>query len=216
MAVGLDITNNKYGFLTVIELIPLEKRKNSYQRREWLCQCDCGNQVIVEQRHLSYNASYMQQSCGCIRKKEAFYATNKKELSREFIYSFNDFERFLFLHKTFVKNNTSLSHKDVDFYYIFIDYFYNDIQFNSIYSFWERNKNKDQTFYDWAKPSLDHQIPKSRGGTDELNNLQFLTVFENLSKRDMTFNEWNLFLKETNSSSDYFVNKIMEKKEEGF
>lgn len=210
---GKDITNKKFGFLTAISLVPKEERKNSYKRREWYCRCDCGNELQVEQRFLSDGATYIQQSCGCIRKKEAFYATNKKELTKEFIYSFEDFERFLFLHKVFVKNNTSLKHKDINFYYEFINYFYNDFQFNVVYSFWESNKNKNKTFYDWAKPSLDHKVPKSRNGTDELNNLQFLTVFENLSKRDMTFNEWNEFLKDTNSSSDYFINKIMDKRE---
>lgn len=208
----LEIAGQKFGLLEAISLVPEKERKNKNKTREWVCKCDCGNTIIVEQRNLT-GKKYSQQSCGCIRKKEAFFATNKKELSREFIYSFKDFERFLFLHKTFVKNNTSLKHKDIDFYYEFINYFYNDYQFNAIYSFWEENKNKNQTFYDWTKPSLDHKIPKSRSGTDELNNLQFLTVFENLSKRDMTFDEWNLFLRDTNSSSDYFVNKIMEKRE---
>ena len=42
-----------------------------------------------------------------------------------------------------------------------------------IYDFWQvkKDKDKDKTFYDWAKPSLDHIIPKSRGGTSEANNL---------------------------------------------
>lgn len=42
------------------------------------------------------------------------------------------------------------------------------------------------------RPSLDHILPKSRGGSEELNNLQFLTWFENFSKRDMTQKEWEV------------------------
>lgn len=53
-------------------------------------------------------------------------------------------------------------------------------------------------------------IPKSKGGTNELNNLQVLTVFENLAKRDMTWDEWNIFKEKTNTTSDYFIENIKE------
>lgn len=66
-------------------------------------------------------------------------------------------------------------------------------------------KNNDTTFYDWYKPSIDHIIPKSKGGTNDLNNLQFLTVFENLNKRDMTMEEWSYFKLLTNTSSDLYI-----------
>ena len=71
------------------------------------------------------------------------------------------------------------------------------------------HKQKNSTFYDWAKPSLDHIIPISRGGSDCLDNLQILTVFENFSKRDLTMEEWNLFKKENKTTSNYFIENIM-------
>ena len=52
-------------------------------------------------------------------------------------------------------------------------------------------------------------IPTSKGGKEELSNYQFLTIFENLVKRDMTMEEWNVFKRETNTKSDYFIESIL-------
>lgn len=60
-----------------------------------------------------------------------------------------------------------------------------------------------------AKPSIDHIIPLSRGGTSKIDNLQILTVFENLAKRDMTMLEWNNFKYSTNTHSNYFIDEIL-------
>lgn len=48
MAKPIDIKGQRLGKLTVLELVPEEKRRNSYKRREWLCKCDCGNLVVIE------------------------------------------------------------------------------------------------------------------------------------------------------------------------
>ena len=95
----------------------------------------------------------------------------------------------------------------------YIDYFYNDPQFNAIYNFWLSHKLENETFYDWAKPSLDHIIPSSKGGTNTLDNFQFLTTFENLAKRDMTMTEWENFKQKTNTTSSYFIENIMKARE---
>ena len=60
-----------------------------------------------------------------------------------------------------------------------------------------------------AKPSIEHIIKKSRGRQDIRENYQFLTVFENLSKRDMTWEEWCEFKEKTHTSSDYFIENIL-------
>ena len=35
-------------------------------------------------------------------------------------------------------------------------------------------------------------MPKAKGGTNDLENLQFLSWFENRCKNDMTQKEWNI------------------------
>ena len=110
---------------------------------------------------------------------------------------------------THIKDNYYGSKCSLSEYEEAINKIYNDKQFNIVYNFWQNNKNKTKTFYDLAKPSLDHILPLSRGGTSHLDNLQVLTVFENLAKRDMTMEEWNNFKKETNTRSAYFIEEVM-------
>jgi hypothetical protein len=197
-----DITDQRFGKLIALELVRTESKG-----REWLCQCDCGNTVITKQRNL-LGKEYMQRSCGCIRKKAHLVKTSKIELSLDYVDSFDNFEKYVFLHKAFVGNDLTNA---PELYFEFIDFFYNQKQFNAIYDNWVlRGKvNQKNTFYNWLKPSLDHIIPKSRIDSIEIKNYQFLTVFENLAKRDMTMDEWSSFLEETNTCSDLFKNKIM-------
>ena len=75
--------------------------------------------------------------------------------------------------------------------------FYDDIQFNRIYKIWV-----DSNFEPYKRPSLDHIVPKAKGGTNDLENLQFLSWFENRCKNDMTQLEWNEIKKNINK---YFV-----------
>lgn len=61
---AIDITGRKYGRLTVIERAPNGK---GYKTR-WLCQCECGNQTIVQGESLRTGAT---RSCGCLQKEWA-------------------------------------------------------------------------------------------------------------------------------------------------
>ena len=63
----IDITNNKYGKLTVIKRV--ENDKNN--RAQWLCQCECGNTVIYTGTTLRKGKA---KSCGCLIKEDL---TNK-------------------------------------------------------------------------------------------------------------------------------------------
>ena len=98
---------------------------------------------------------------------------------------FSDFEKLKFL-------NASLTNRDKrwdessEWYIAYIERFYFDKQFNLLYDRWLCAKCKP-----YMKPSLDHIIPKAKGGTNELDNLQFLTWFENRCKNDMSQEEWD-------------------------
>lgn len=54
---------NRYGSLIVIEEATNDDKGNA----RWLCQCDCGNQIVVLGRHLRNGNT---ASCGCVRIKK--------------------------------------------------------------------------------------------------------------------------------------------------
>lgn len=55
----IDLTGSRFGRLTVIERAP-----NKNGRVQWVCQCDCGNKVIVSRNSLRSGTT---QSCGCLK-----------------------------------------------------------------------------------------------------------------------------------------------------
>lgn len=62
-----DITNQKFGRLTAVE-IDMETTINHNSGAYWKCQCDCGNIKIVSIKSLT---SGNTKSCGCLRKEVA-------------------------------------------------------------------------------------------------------------------------------------------------
>lgn len=57
----LDLTNHKYGKLTVIKRTRIDQRE-----KYWLCICECGNEVETYTRILR---SGLKKSCGCLVKE---------------------------------------------------------------------------------------------------------------------------------------------------
>ena len=214
MATKYDLTGKRVGKLVIQRICTVDERPTKNHGNYWLCKCDCGNECKVPTTYLTGNSNYTQTSCGCDRKKKAFAATSYVNVSDEYLEKFNkqDFEKYLLLHKAFIRTTThdlQYYNSHLEEYMLLIEHFWEDEQFNRVYNFWKKCSIEQVTFYDWAKPSLDHIVPLSKGGKDDLSNYQFLTTFENLSKRDMTMDEWNKFKRDTNTKSDYFIESIM-------
>ena len=57
-----NLLNQKFGKLTIIEFVGIDKNKKA----KWLCECECGNTTITSTHNLK---SGNTTSCGCSRKK---------------------------------------------------------------------------------------------------------------------------------------------------
>lgn len=60
----IDLSNQKFDKLTVLKKISTKKSPSGATKIFWLCQCDCGNQCIVEGNALKTGNT---KSCGCIK-----------------------------------------------------------------------------------------------------------------------------------------------------
>lgn len=70
----IDIKDKKFGKLVVIKLNNIDNKTGAY----WLCECECGNIVIVLGVHLRNG---VVKSCGCL--SESFIASKIKEYLKE-------------------------------------------------------------------------------------------------------------------------------------
>ena len=62
----VDYSGKRFCRLTVIHPADEKIRSNGYGRRMWVCQCDCGKQVVVTQDDL---LSGHTKSCGCYHRE---------------------------------------------------------------------------------------------------------------------------------------------------
>lgn len=208
-----DYIGRTKGHLLIKRLVPKQEYNSKYSGTLMYCDClACGKKdVQVRFTYLSDNGNYDQLTCGCGRKIRAFLASARNGINEDYLYSFDNFEKFLYVHKMLIHitDNYYGVQCNLNEYKNALETIYYDKQFNAIYDFWKNKNFTINTFYDMAKPSIDHIIPLSRGGTSKIDNLQILTVFENLAKRDMTMLEWNNFKYSTNTHSNYFIDEIL-------
>lgn len=78
MGKAIDLTGQRYGRLTVIKKASKASR-NPWKHTTWLCKCDCGNEVVVDQGHIRNGNT---QSCGCLHAERltGCYVPNKNRL----------------------------------------------------------------------------------------------------------------------------------------
>jgi len=109
----------------------------------------------------------------------------KYNISFEWLSCFEDIEKLKFLNRAISRKRDNVGFTS-DTYIAYIEKFYHDGRFNTIYNKWFIKKCK------WLKPSLDHIKPKSQGGKiNDINNMQFVTWLENRAKIDMSQEEWD-------------------------
>jgi len=107
------------------------------------------------------------------------------DVTSEWLSGFSDIEKLKFLNSAITRRGGRFDLSTTD-YVEYIEKFYDDCQFNDLYFSWLiSQKNK------WLRPTIDHINPRANGGENAIENLQFLTWFENRAKCDMTQEEWN-------------------------
>lgn len=137
MAVAVNLEGKRSGKLLIKKIVPKELRPTQNHGNYWYCDCDCGTKDIkVPATYLTGNGNYTQKSCGCDRKIAAFIKTSGINLSIEYLSTFSNFEKFLLIHKAFVRtSNIDILNLPLEEYKKLIEHFYNDNQFNKIYDF---------------------------------------------------------------------------------
>ena len=103
----------------------------------------------------------------------------------DWLLAFDDIEKLKFLNRCITCKGGRFELTTED-YKSYIVRFYHDDQFNSVYERWLKS-GKDK----WKRPTIDHINPRANGGCNMIDNLQFLTWFENRAKCDMSQEDWN-------------------------
>lgn len=65
-----DLTGQRFGKLVAVKIVD----RNVSSGKQWLCHCDCGNDIIVSARAL---LSGNTKSCGCLKKEPRNNSKNK-------------------------------------------------------------------------------------------------------------------------------------------
>ena len=108
----------------------------------------------------------------------------KYDVSLEWLSQFNDIEKLKYLNRS-ISRKRDCEGFTTKIYKQFIEKFYYDEKFNSLFDQWIATGDK------WIKPSLDHIKAKSQKGSLLVDNLQFISWLENRAKIDIEQEEWN-------------------------
>lgn len=130
--------------------------------------------------------------------KSSLYKNMQKHLrfniELEFLQQFDDVEKLKILNRIIRNTRLPVGFTDDD-YKNYIKTFYYDEGFNNTYDNWIKEGKKK-----FAKPSIDHIKPLSKGGTWNIDNLQIVPWCINRAKFNYSIEEWEHILQH------YFVN----------
>lgn len=64
MSRALDLTGQRFGRLTVLERAANRLTAGGETKRQWICRCDCGKQIVASTMNLRKGDT---KSCGCLK-----------------------------------------------------------------------------------------------------------------------------------------------------
>lgn len=97
MSKAADLTGKKFGKLTAIKRVDNRVYSNGYTEVQWLCKCDCGNEIIVRSKDLTKRNG--TKSCGCSRKQyntydlSGEYGIGYTKSGEEFYFDLEDYDK---------------------------------------------------------------------------------------------------------------------------
>jgi hypothetical protein len=80
---AIDLTGQKFGRLTALELGDPYVTPKGVTRRRWVCECECGVRRLVLQASLASGSS---RSCGCLSRGENNHAWTGDDVSYDGIH----------------------------------------------------------------------------------------------------------------------------------
>jgi len=152
----------------------MEKRIFSKEHRENISKACMGRETWSKGKKMPKSSIYKNMA-----------AHLRFDVSVEWLLSFEDIEKLKVLNRCITCKGGRFELKTED-YKAYIVRFYHDDQFNSVYEGWLKSGKEK-----WKRPTIDHINPRANGGCNRIENLQFLTWFENRAKCDMSQEDWD-------------------------
>jgi hypothetical protein len=107
------------------------------------------------------------------------------DVSFEYLMKYKDIDKLSMLNKL-ITNRDNRFNFDTETYLKYLEKFYHCERFEKIYRLWLVNDKEPM-----RKPSIDHIIPKSKGGKENcIDNMQIITWFANRAKGNCLPDQW--------------------------